>query len=175
MSSQSKEIIMDTDRRALQHFTPDIYQQFFYWRARRYKVFVGLSPNGIWRGEDTTVNFSMWSAWQLLQDHKARWNHVVRQFLPRILEQLLVEILGTFSTQWIIGIGLPGLKRVHFFWSEKHRTISPELHSCAFQHDDHVTAGILRKGPAHADFIRYILAECSYILRIKTSFIRGLG
>src|SRR6476646_9082199 len=78
MPAQIKKIVVDRDVWQAQYFREDLAQDFFFRRARR-------SSRGD-RGkfhlrQRLAVHFAAGVQRQLLQHHKLRWNHVLRELV----------------------------------------------------------------------------------------------
>src|ERR1043165_1930264 len=98
MSAQLKKVIADTDAVHLKHSLPNRGNSFFVNIPRGHEALLQFSIRSFWFRRSLPVDFATSGQRQGFHHDKDRWNHVVRQRLPKKATQFtcLYRGRGTF-------------------------------------------------------------------------------
>src|SRR5262249_6601617 len=88
VSSKLEEVVVDADAADAQHFGPYSSERLFNVGPRRGDVAVLLDRSLTRRRQRPPIDLSRSGQRKLIQDHKRRWNHVLRKFLFQELTKL---------------------------------------------------------------------------------------
>ena len=88
VAAKSEEVVMDANLLHLKHITPHSHQHLLRKATRRYILLLQLQPALIRGRQRLPVQLAVGSQGQLIDQHKRRGHHVVRQSLLQIASQL---------------------------------------------------------------------------------------